>query len=245
MNHSCISCTTAKSKMKKAIHEHARMMFLGPPGVGKGTYATRIAPKLNIPTISTGDLVRAEIKRDSALGKQIKEFSSTGKLVPDEIILTMVRARLQEQDAQRGYILDGFPRNVSQAIGFDKIDTLDLVVNFELPEWVLLEKISGRRMCSSCGTGFNVANINQGEYVMPPLLPKVDGVCDKCGGTHLIQRPDDAVDVVRHRLKVYDDETAPLISYYEEKGVLKNFHVTKGLADLDRLMIVLGIGSKL
>ncbi|ETW01483.1 hypothetical protein H310_06200 [Aphanomyces invadans] len=227
--------------MKKAFQDNARMMFLGPPGVGKGTYATRIAPKLNIPTISTGDLVRAEIKRDSALGRQIKEFSATGKLVPDEIILTMVRARLQEPDAKRGYILDGFPRNASQAVEFDKIDTLDLVVNFDLPEWVLLEKISGRRMCSSCGTGFNVANINSGEYVMPPLLPKVDGVCDKCGGAQLVQRPDDAVDVVRHRLQVYADETEPLIAYYEAKGVLQNFHVTKGLADLDRLMHVLGM----
>ncbi|RQM26879.1 hypothetical protein B5M09_005429 [Aphanomyces astaci] len=160
-------------------------MFLGPPGVGKGTYASRIAPKLDIPTISTGDLVRAEIKRDSALGKQIKEFSSTGKLVPDDIILTMIRARLQEHDAKRGYILDGFPRNASQAIEFDKIDTLDLVVNFDLPEWVLLEKISGRR------------------------------------------------------LQVYANETEPLIAYYEAKGVLKNFHVTKGLADLDRLMQLL------
>ncbi|RHY13512.1 hypothetical protein DYB25_013011 [Aphanomyces astaci] len=176
---------TKRSSMKKAFQDNARMMFLGPPGVGKGTYASRIAPKLDIPTISTGDLVRAEIKRDSALGKQIKEFSSTGKLVPDDIILTMVRARLQEHDAKRGYILDGFPRNASQAVEFDKIDTLDLVVNFDLPEWVLLEKISGRR------------------------------------------------------LQVYADETEPLIAYYEAKGVLKNFHVTKGLADLDRLMQVL------
>ncbi|KAF0709626.1 Aste57867_5851 [Aphanomyces stellatus] len=229
--------------MKKAIQENARMMFLGPPGVGKGTYATRLAPKLNIPTISTGDLVRAEIKRDSALGKQIKEFSASGKLVPDEIILTMVRNRLNEPDAQRGYILDGFPRNVSQAVEFDKIATLDLVVNFDLPEWVLLEKLSGRRMCSGCGTGFNVADINRGEYVMPPLLPKVNGICDKCGSTQLIQRADDAVDVVRHRLKVYDDETAPLIDYYDKKGVLTNFHVTKGLADLPRLEKVLGIDA--
>ncbi|EQC28687.1 hypothetical protein SDRG_13562 [Saprolegnia diclina VS20] len=218
-----------------------RMMFLGPPGVGKGTYATRIAPKLSIPTISTGDLVRAEIKRDSALGKQIKDYSSQGKLVPDEIILTMVRQRLQEKDAQKGYILDGFPRNVSQAIEFDKIATLDSVVNFELPEWVLIEKLSGRRVCDSCGTGYNVADINSGEYVMPPLLPKAECTCDKCGSNKIVQRADDTLDVVKHRLQVYTDETEPLIQYYTDKGILKSFHVKKGLADLPRINAMLGI----
>ncbi|OQS05400.1 adenylate kinase [Thraustotheca clavata] len=218
-----------------------RMMFLGPPGVGKGTYATRIAPKLNIPTISTGDLVRAEIKQNTELGKKIKDYSSQGKLVPDEIILTMVRQRLQQTDAQKGYILDGFPRNVSQAIEFDKIATLDTVFNFELPDWVLVEKLSGRRVCDSCGTGYNIADIKNGEYVMPPLLPKVDSTCDKCGSDKIIQRADDTLEVVKHRLQVYTDETEPLIKYYADKGILKSFHVKKGLADLPRINAMLGI----
>ncbi|TMW60749.1 hypothetical protein Poli38472_000791 [Pythium oligandrum] len=213
-----------------------KIMFLGAPGAGKGTYATRIAPVLQIPTISTGDLVRYEIKHNTPLGEQIKAYNDRGALVPDSIILDMVEKRLQDDDAKRGFILDGFPRTVNQAEEFAKIVDLDLVVNIDLPQWILMDKISGRRVCKTCGTGYNVAFIDQGEYNMPPLLPKVDGVCDSCGNATLVQRHDDKEEVVRKRLDVYNDETAPLIDFYAAKGSLRTFEVKRGLADLDKLM---------
>ncbi|DAZ99782.1 TPA: hypothetical protein N0F65_001291 [Lagenidium giganteum] len=216
-----------------------RLMFLGAPGAGKGTYASRIAPMLNIPTISTGDLVRHEIKTGTALGAQIKAFNDRGALVPDQIILDMVEKRLARDDARGGFLLDGFPRNVPQAEAFDKVVKLDLVINIDLPEWILMDKISGRRVCTTCGSGYNVAFINQGEYHMPPLLPKADGVCDSCGNATLVQRQDDTEDVVRQRLQVYTEETAPLVDYYTKKGVLRTFDVKRGLADLDRLVDLL------
>uniref|UniRef100_M4B1J8 Adenylate kinase active site lid domain-containing protein n=1 Tax=Hyaloperonospora arabidopsidis (strain Emoy2) TaxID=559515 RepID=M4B1J8_HYAAE len=211
-------------------------MFLGAPGAGKGTYASRIAPILQIPTISTGDLVRHEIKTGTALGEKIKEFNNSGKLVPDQIILDMMEKRLGLSDAQRGFILDGFPRNVSQAKAFQLVTTLDLVLNIELPQWILKDKISGRRVCTKCGTGYNVAFINHGEYYMPPLLPKVDGICDVCGTPSLVQRSDDKPETVEHRLEVYKQETFPLVDFYRKEGTLKTFKVKKGLADLDKLV---------
>ncbi|TYZ62599.1 hypothetical protein PybrP1_002359 [[Pythium] brassicae (nom. inval.)] len=199
-----------------------KIMFLGAPGAGKGTYASRIAPMLAIPTISTGDLVRHEIKTGTNLGAQIKAraYNDRGALVPDQIILDM----------------DGFPRNVPQAEEFQKVTSLDLVVNIDLPQWILAEKISGRRVCTSCGSGFNVAHIDHGEYNMPPLLPKVAGVCDKCGTASLVQRPDDTAEIVKQRLEVYNEETAPLIDFYAATGVLRTFEVKRGLADLDQLV---------
>ncbi|GLD91816.1 hypothetical protein PINS_up000349 [Pythium insidiosum] len=224
----CVSSHAAPSSLK--------IMFLGAPGAGKGTYASRIAPLLQIPTISTGDLVRHEIKHNTELGRKIKEYNDRGALVPDEIILDMVAQRLKEDDAKAGFILDGFPRTLTQAEEFAKVVEFDLVVNIDLPQWILVEKISGRRVCKSCGTGYNVAYINHGEYNMPPLLPKVEGVCDGCGGVTLVQRPDDNEDVVRKRLEVYNDETAPLIDFYADKGSLRTFEVKRGLADLDKLV---------
>ncbi|KAE8888895.1 hypothetical protein PF005_g10219 [Phytophthora fragariae] len=213
-----------------------KIMFLGAPGAGKGTYASRIAPILQIPTISTGDLVRHEIKTGTALGAKIKEYNNSGALVPDQIILDMMEQRLALDDAKRGFILDGFPRNVPQAEAFQQVTKLDLVVNIDLPQWILSDKISGRRVCTKCGDGYNVAFINQGAYNMPPLLPKVEGVCDSCGSASLVQRPDDAPETVKQRLEVYNQETAPLIDFYTKLGNLRTFDVKKGLADLDKLV---------
>ncbi|CAI5730483.1 unnamed protein product [Hyaloperonospora brassicae] len=210
-------------------------MFLGAPGAGKGTYASRLAPLLQIPTISTGDLVRHEIQTGTALGETIKEFNHSGQLVPDAIILDMMEQRLGQADARRGFILDGFPRNVSQAKAFQQVTTLDLVLNIELPQWILKEKISGRRVCTTCGTGYNVAFIDRGEYYMPPLLPEVDGICDVCGTASLVQRSDDAPETVEHRLEVYKQETLPLVDFYTNEGILKTFEVKKGLADFEKL----------
>ncbi|TDH64818.1 hypothetical protein CCR75_006653 [Bremia lactucae] len=213
-----------------------KIMFLGAPGAGKGTYASRIAPMLQIPTISTGDLVRFEIKNGTQLGARIKSYNNSGALVPDQIILDMMETRLAQVDAKRGFILDGFPRNVPQAKAFQNVTDLDLVVNINLPQWILTDKISGRRVCTKCGSGYNVAYINKGAYQMPPLLPKTEGVCDSCGAAALVQRPDDTPETVKQRLEVYNRETAPLIDFYTQLGNLRTFDVKKGLADLDQLV---------
>ncbi|CAI5728375.1 unnamed protein product [Peronospora destructor] len=213
-----------------------KIMFLGAPGAGKGTYASRIAPMLQVPVISTGDLVRHEIKTGTFLGAKIKEYNNSGTLVPDQIILDMMEKRLALDDAQRGFILDGFPRTVPQAEAFKLVTRLDLVVNIDLPLWILTEKISGRRVCTKCGHGYNMAFINRGGYQMPPLLPKVEGICDLCGTASLVQRLDDSPETLKLRLEVYNRETAPLIDFYTKEGCLKTFEVKKGLADLDKLV---------
>ena len=202
-----------------------KIILLGAPGAGKGTYASHISPLLNIPHISTGDLVRAEIKAGSDLGEKVKEYSSKGLLVPDEVITAMLKKRLAEKDAEKGCILDGFPRTIPQADMLGTIAAVDLVINIELDEDIIVQKIAGRRVCRQCGDIYNVADINKGDLRMPPLLPHVDGVCDKCGG-ELYQRNDDKESVVVDRLKIYHEQTAPLIEYYRKKGLLKDFQVS-------------------
>ena len=214
-----------------------KMMFLGAPGVGKGTYASRIAPKLGIPTISTGDLVRAELKSGSELGEKLRSYNDKGLLVPDELITDMVKVRLSEPDTSKGFLLDGFPRTVRQAEDLEAFLPLSIVVNIVLKEEYLMEKIMGRRVCTVCPNSYNVAHIyNEDEGVdMPPLMPKHGDpeVCD-CGAK-LQRRSDDKEDIVRDRLKVYHDQTAPLVEFYNSRGVLHDFVVKKGLDDLPKL----------
>jgi len=197
---------------------------LGPPGVGKGTYASLIGPILGIPQISTGDLVRKEIKDSSSLGIEIKELVGKGGLVPDEMVTEMLKNRLQEEDAQKGFILDGFPRTLKQAELLENITDIDVVLNIRLQENIIIRKISARRVCKQCGNIYNIADIREGEIHMPPILPKKEGVCDKCGG-ELHQREDDKEAVVQERLDVYKKQTQPLIDYYREKGTLKDIDV--------------------
>jgi len=214
---------------------HRRFVLLGAPGVGKGTYAKFIRPAYHIPSISTGDLVRAEIKSGSALGEQIKAATNSGQLLDDSVILTLLNKRLADADCQAGYMLDGFPRRVTQAQAMEQISEIDLVINLELRNDILVHKLSARRVCNGCGANYNLADINEGEYVMPPLLPKKEGHCDKCAGT-LVQRSDDTEAVVRDRLKIYQDETFPLVDYYTKKGKLMRFEVKKGVEDVPRLL---------
>jgi adenylate kinase len=209
-------------------------------GVGKGTFAARVAKKLAIPAISTGDIIRAEIKAGSDLGKEIKKYSDSGKLVPDGVVVAMVQKRLKEADAQNGYILDGFPRTVEQAQALDKLQKVSRVLNITLPEHVLMAKMLARRVCADCGKGYNVANIKEGDLDMPPLLPKPSD-CDKCHGKpNLVIRDDDKEDVVKERMIIYHKQTAPLIDYYGKQGKLSEFHVKKGLDDTPRLFDFLG-----
>ncbi len=192
-----------------------RFILLGPPGAGKGTQAAVIKDKYSIAHVSTGDILRENVKKGTSLGQEAKSFMDSGKLVPDQLIIAMVRDRLKDMDCAKGFLLDGFPRTVSQAEALDHLISnlgvnLDAVILLDVPDDVVIERLSGRRICRRCGTIFHV-NFN----------PSADGsLCDRCGG-EIYQRDDDREEVIRNRLKVYYEQTSPLIEYYEKKSLLK------------------------
>lgn len=186
-----------------------RLVFMGPPGVGKGTYATAVSKEFGIPHISTGDMIREEMKSGSELGVKLREYVEKGLLVPDELVTEMVRKRLSNADCSLGFILDGYPRTLKQVEDLDKITKIDLVVNFTARDEVIIDRISGRRVCRNCGTIYHI------KY-MPPKTP---GVCDKCRG-ELYQREDDKPEVVKRRLEVYRQQFAAIIDYYRARGLL-------------------------
>lgn len=204
-----------------------RLIFLGAPGVGKGTYASRISKELGIAHISTGDLLREEVKNETQLGKKAKVYMEKGELVPDELVNKILKERLKKKDCEKGFILDGYPRTIEQAKELEKITKIDLVLNITLKKEILIKKISARRICKTCGKIYNIADINEDGIRMPPILPKKEGICDDCGG-ELHQRPDDDQKVIEERLKVYEKQTKPLIDYYKKKGLLKEVKVTGG-----------------
>lgn len=187
------------------------LILLGPPGSGKGTQAVRLSKELNVPHISTGDLFRENISKNTALGQKAKSFMDAGKLVPDELVLDMVYERVARPDCAQGYILDGFPRTIPQAEALDKHlkGTKLLVLNLNVPDAEIVKRISGRYSCQACG------NIQHLEY----SPPKVAGQCDKCGGA-LVQRKDDNPETVKERLRVFHEQTEPLVDYYSKQGKL-------------------------
>jgi adenylate kinase len=191
-----------------------RLVLLGPPGAGKGTHAQVLSKNLNIAHISTGDLLREALRAGTALGLKAKEYMDKGALVPDEIVIGIVRERLSKKDAQGGFILDGFPRTTQQGESLDAMlkdlgMPLDLSVYFKTSLAVIIRRLSGRRICSKCGKTYHVVNFR----------PKVENVCDVCRGD-LMQRPDDRAEVIENRLKEYEKQTAPLVDYYKKKKVL-------------------------
>jgi len=190
-----------------------RLVLLGPPGSGKGTYASRLNIRLGVPHISTGDIVRDEIKAGTELGKQIRRYSDRGELVPDEIIIEMLQARLDRPDCANGFILDGFPRTIAQADALGKIAEIDLVINLNVPDEIIIQRLSNRLVCRRCGAIFNALT----------LKPKKDLVCDECGG-ELYTRDDDRPEVIKERLNVYRRETAPLIEHYRNKELLRDVY---------------------
>ena len=188
-----------------------KLILLGPPGAGKGTQAEILCKKLNIPTISTGNILRAAVKNGTPVGLKAKEYMDAGKLGPDEVIIGVISERLAEADCQNGFILDGVPRTIPQAEALEKAGiTFDAVVSIEISDEEIVERMAGRRVCTACGAPYHVKN-------MPP---KVEGVCDACGGK-LEARADDKPEVVRDRLAVYHKETAPLKDFYAARNLLK------------------------
>jgi adenylate kinase len=192
-----------------------RIVLLGPPGAGKGTQAKQLAKKLSLPHISTGDILRQNVAGGTSLGKEAKDYMNKGLLVPDELVTKMLSERFDQPDVKKGFILDGYPRNLNQAKVLDEIlkakaMAIDLVFDLDCSEPVIIQRLSGRLVCRKCGANFHKTN-------MPP---KKEGVCDNCGG-ELYQRADDNVETIKKRLLVYRDEVAALIKHYEQQGLLQ------------------------
>ena len=202
------------------------IILMGLPGAGKGTQASEIVKKFPIPHISTGDMFRKAIKDDTDLGKEAKSYMDRGELVPDEVTVGIVKERISEDDAKKGFLLDGFPRTIEQAEALNDImqelgRSIDAVINIEVPEEELINRLTGRRICETCGTTYHL--------VFNP--PKVDGVCDLDGGK-LYQREDDNPETVANRLSVNVKQSKPILSYYQDKGVLENIDGSKDIKEV-------------
>jgi adenylate kinase len=201
-----------------------KLLILGPPGAGKGTQAVQISKKFDIPHISTGDIFRANIKGNTPLGKKAMEYMNKGELVPDELTCDLVFDRIMQDDAKKGFLLDGFPRNIFQAEKLDEVLKqrnlkLDCVINISVEDSVLIERAVGRRLCKECGTTYHI-KFN---------TTKVEGICDECGGS-LYQRDDDKEETIKNRIDVYNKSTKPLIDYYTKQNIIANID---GQKDID------------
>ena len=186
------------------------IILLGAPGAGKGTQAAVICEKLNIPTISTANIIREALKNGTEMGLKAKSYMDAGKLVPDEVVIGIVKERLAQDDCANGFILDGFPRTIPQAEALDAMGVvIDKVIDIEVADEVIVNRLSGRRVCEKCGR----------PYHLESLKPKAEGICDDCGGT-LVQRKDDSIETVKARLDIYHNETEPLKDYYAKQNKL-------------------------
>jgi adenylate kinase len=200
-----------------------RIVFLGPPGAGKGTQATLLSRELNVPHLSTGDLFRAAVAARTPLGLEADGHMRAGRLVPDDLVLRILQERLSQPDAAQGFLLDGFPRNLAQAETLDRISPVDVVVSFDLPDQVLIRRLSARWVCPKC----------QSVYNLESRPPRAQGRCDQ-DGSELVQRPDDRPEAVTTRLKVYSSQTAPLLEYYRRRGILRPVDANGSPEDVTR-----------
>ena len=204
-----------------------KIIFLGAPGAGKGTQAEIVSKKLAIPTVSTGNIIRAALKNGTPMGLQAKAYIEAGKLVPDDVVIGIIRDRLAEDDCKNGFILDGFPRTVPQAEALDRMGVkIDLVIDIEVPDEKIATRMSGRRVCATCGASYHTLY----------KQPKTEGVCDNCGGA-LSQRKDDEAQTVLERLRVYHEQTEPLIAFYRAKGTLRVVEGQEEVADTTKLTL--------
>ncbi|MBQ3553864.1 MAG: adenylate kinase [Clostridia bacterium] len=204
-----------------------KLVLLGPPGAGKGTQAATLQEKYQIPAISTGHIIRTAIREQTETGKLAEGYIARGELVPDDVVVELVRARLAERDCENGYILDGFPRTLAQAQIMDETGIgVDVVLNLEVEDEVLVERLSGRRECKKCGAAYHIAHNR----------PKVDGVCDSCGG-ELITRSDDVPEVIRKRLSVYHEMTESLKDYYRKQNKLMTVYGQDVVAETTRHVV--------
>ncbi len=185
-----------------------KAIIFGAPGAGKGTYSSRLQAKLGVDVIAMGDIFRESVKQDSALGRKVKSYVEKGALVPDDVVVEVLKDRLAKVPKGKGFILDGFPRTIEQAKTLEGITKIDVILQLDVPDEIIIQRLSSRRICKKCGEVYNIRF----------LKPKVEGVCDKCGG-ELYQRADDNPEVIKNRLQVYKDQTEPLIEYYKEKNV--------------------------
>jgi adenylate kinase len=183
-------------------------IIFGAPGSGKGTYASRLQSKLSVDVIAMGDIFREIMKEDSQLGKKVKGYVEKGLLVPDDVVIEVLKQRLAKISHGRGFILDGYPRTVEQAIALEKITKIDVIILLMVPDWIIIERLSTRRICKNCGAVYNIRF----------LKPKVDMVCDKCGGP-LYQRSDDNPEVIKKRIEVYEEQTRPILQLFKERMV--------------------------
>lgn len=197
-----------------------KIILLGAPGAGKGTYASRLKNTYNIPHISTGDLLREAVKNETEYGLKAKDFMDKGQFVPDEIILNLLKERLNKEDAKKGVLLDGFPRTIKQAELLSDIIDVSKVLKFDLDEETVLRRLGGRIICRDCGEIYNKQN----------MIPKKEGVCDKCEG-EIYQRDDDKEETILERLKIYHDQTSPLVEHYSNKGILHNIDANTDISD--------------
>ncbi|RZO35038.1 MAG: adenylate kinase [Rhodospirillaceae bacterium] len=203
------------------------LILMGPPGAGKGTQAKRLEDGRGLIQLSTGDMLRAAVESGSEVGQQAKAIMERGELVSDEIMIAMIRDRIQQPDCENGFILDGFPRTIAQAEALDEMLTkmdvhLDHVIEMKVDDGILVDRISGRFSCTNCGTGYHDRF----------QKPQKEGVCDSCGGTEFTRRKDDNAETVTSRLEAYHAQTAPLLPYYKEHGALKS---VDGMADIDEV----------
>ena len=197
------------------------IILLGAPGAGKGTQAAVLSEHYNIPTISTGNIIREALRTGTEMGKKAKSYMDAGQLVPDEVVIGIVKDRLAEDDCKNGFILDGFPRTIPQAEALDKMGVnIEYVIDIEVSDERIINRMSGRRVCEKCGRPYHLVN----------LKPKKEGICDACGGT-LVQRKDDHIDTIKNRLEVYHKETEPLVDYYKNQGKLQVVHGSDSVED--------------
>ena len=204
-----------------------KLILLGAPGAGKGTQAEVICEKLSIPAISTGNIIREALKSGTEMGLRAKSYMDEGKLVPDEVVIGIIKDRLAQDDCKNGFILDGFPRTIPQAEALDAMGVvIDRVIDIEVPDDKIVTRMSGRRVCEKCGASYHLLY----------KKPQEEGVCGKCGGT-LVQRKDDHPDTVKERLRVYHEQTEPLKAYYEKQGKLKIVEGQEEVADTTKLTL--------